>query len=71
MSLSFTSPFQHRIDDGQIVLISSMSGHRVPLNPSGRFYAATKFAVRGLLEGWRQEVIVEAIYRKGALYPVN
>merc|ERR1719270_2943326 len=47
---------KHGVDDGQIIMVSSMSGHRVPPNPSTRFYAATKFAVTGLLEGWRQEV---------------
>ena len=47
---------RNKISDGQIIMISSMSGHRVPPNPSTRFYSATKFAVTGLLEGWRQEV---------------
>jgi len=44
------------IDDGHIIMISSMSGHRVPPNPSTRFYCATKYAVNALVEGWRQEV---------------
>jgi len=39
---------------GQIINISSMSGHRVP--PSGGFYAATKFAVRALSEALRVEL---------------
>lgn len=39
---------------GQIVNISSMSGHRVP--PTGGFYAATKFAVRALTEALRAEL---------------
>ena len=39
---------------GQIVNISSMSGHRVP--PSGGFYAATKFAVRAVTEALRCEL---------------
>ena len=47
--------FQHKIDDGQIVMVNSMSGHRVAPGKL-RFYSATKFAVTGLLEGWRQEV---------------
>ena len=47
---------RNKIADGQIIMISSMSGHRVPPNPSTRFYSATKFAVTALLEGWRQEV---------------
>ena len=54
--LSLQSMMKKKITDGQIIMISSMSGHRVPPNPSTRFYAATKFAVTGLLEGWRQEV---------------
>ena len=33
-----------------------MSGHRVPPNPSTRFYSATKYAVTALCEGWRQEL---------------
>ncbi|MDF1852275.1 MAG: SDR family NAD(P)-dependent oxidoreductase [Verrucomicrobiales bacterium] len=39
---------------GHIVNISSMSGHRVP--GKGGFYAATKFAVRAMTEGLRQEL---------------
>ena len=54
--LSLASMARHGVTDGQIVFLSSMSGHRVPASPSGRFYSATKFAVTGLLEGWRQEV---------------
>jgi len=54
--LAVQSMTRHGVDDGQVVMVSSFSGHRVPPNPSTRFYAATKFAVTGLLEGWRQEV---------------
>lgn len=39
---------------GHIVNISSMSGHRVP--GKGGFYSATKFAVRAMTEGLRQEL---------------
>lgn len=39
---------------GHVVNISSMSGHRVP--GKGGFYAATKFAVRAMTEGLRQEL---------------
>merc|ERR1712029_1125238 len=31
------------VNVGQIIMISSMSGHRVPPNPSTRFYSASKF----------------------------
>lgn len=41
-------------EGGHIVNISSMSGHRVP--GKGGFYAATKFAVRAMSEGLRQEL---------------
>lgn len=39
---------------GQIVNISSMSGHRVP--PTGGFYSPTKFAVRGISDALRNEL---------------
>lgn len=45
---------QRRGDRGHIVHISSLSGHRVP-STSG-IYAASKFAVRALTEGLRQEL---------------
>jgi NADP-dependent 3-hydroxy acid dehydrogenase YdfG len=43
-----------RGDDGHVLHISSMSAHRVPTG-SG-VYSATKFAVRSLTEGLRQEL---------------
>ena len=43
-----------RGDRGHIVHISSMAAHRVP--PNSAFYSATKFAVRSLTEGLRQEL---------------
>lgn len=39
---------------GHVVNLSSMSGHRVP--GKGGFYAPTKFAVRAITEGLRQEL---------------
>lgn len=45
---------QRQGDSGHIVHISSMSAHRVPAG-SG-VYSATKFAVRSLTEGLRQEL---------------
>lgn len=41
-------------EGGDIVNLGSMSGHRVP--GRGGFYAATKFAVRAMTEGLRQEL---------------
>jgi NADP-dependent 3-hydroxy acid dehydrogenase YdfG len=43
-----------RGDEGHVVHLSSLAGHRVP--PGGGVYAATKFAVRALTEGLRQEL---------------
>jgi 17beta-estradiol 17-dehydrogenase / 3beta-hydroxysteroid 3-dehydrogenase len=40
---------------GHVVHVSSMAGHRVP-GPDSGMYAATKFAVRALTEGLRQEL---------------
>jgi len=54
--LSIDSMRENNIDDGHIIMISSISGHRVPPNPSTRFYAATKYSVNALIEGWRQSV---------------
>jgi len=41
-------------NSGQVLNLSSMSGHRVP--PTGGFYAATKFAVRAVSEALRAEL---------------
>ncbi|XP_003389223.1 PREDICTED: dehydrogenase/reductase SDR family member 11-like [Amphimedon queenslandica] len=43
-----------KIDDGHIVFINSMSGHRV--TNYSHFYCATKYAVTALVEGIRQEL---------------
>ena len=45
---------QHRGGEGHVIHISSMAAHRVP-GGSG-VYSATKFAVRSLTEGLRQEL---------------
>merc|ERR1712156_762001 len=56
--LAIKSMLKNKIDDGHVILVNSMAGHRVAPIPGGktRFYTATKFAVTALLEGWRQEV---------------
>nr|UFX77190.1 farnesol dehydrogenase [Penaeus monodon] len=47
---------ERKVDDGQIIHISSMSGHRVTATPGVHFYTATKYAVTALLEGLRMEL---------------
>merc|ERR1712117_908817 len=42
--------------DGSIVMVNSMSGHRVTMASKLKFYSATKFAVTALVEGFRQEL---------------
>lgn len=37
-------------------MVNSLSGHRVVPTSKLRFYAATKFTVTGLCEGWRNEI---------------
>ncbi len=44
------------INEGQIINLNSMGGHRVLTNSATHFYSATKFAVRALTEGLRQEL---------------
>ena len=53
---AFSPSFQHEVNDGTIVMVNSMSGHRVPMSSRLKFYSSTKFAVTALLEGFRQEV---------------
>ena len=45
---------RRRGDDGHVVHVGSMAGHRVP--PGSGVYSATKYAVRSLTEGLRQEL---------------
>lgn len=47
---------ENNINDGHIVDISSMSGHRITQSSATHFYGATKFAVKALAEGLRQEL---------------
>jgi len=47
-------PHMQRQKSGHIINVSSVAGHRIL--PAGAVYCATKFAVRALSEGLRQEV---------------
>ena len=57
-----------RGDKGHVLHIGSMAGHRVPA--IGGVYSATKFAVRALCEGLRQELrSLESNIRVGLISP--
>jgi NADP-dependent 3-hydroxy acid dehydrogenase YdfG len=47
-------PVMHRQNGGHFINVSSVAGHKVGVN--GAVYSATKYAVRALSEGLRQEV---------------
>ncbi|XP_074535635.1 dehydrogenase/reductase SDR family member 11-like [Halichoeres trimaculatus] len=53
---AYQSMKERNVDDGHIIHINSMSGHRVFQNPDTHFYSSTKFAVTALTEGLRQEL---------------
>lgn len=53
---AYKSMKERNVDDGHIININSMSGHRVAPSPELHFYAATKYAVTALTEGIRQEL---------------
>jgi len=54
--LAIKSMLKHEVNDGSIVMVNSMSGHRVTMASKLKFYSATKFAVTALVEGFRQEL---------------
>ncbi|KAM4627079.1 dehydrogenase/reductase SDR family member 11-like [Polymixia lowei] len=53
---AYQSMKERNVDDGHIININSMSGHRVVQNADVHFYSATKYAVTALTEGLRQEL---------------
>ncbi|KAG1951376.1 dehydrogenase/reductase SDR family [Pimephales promelas] len=53
---AYQSMKERNIDDGHIININSMSGHRVVNNADSHFYSASKYAVTALTEGLRQEL---------------
>ncbi|KAL2096734.1 hypothetical protein ACEWY4_008882 [Coilia grayii] len=53
---AYQSMKERNVDDGHIININSMSGHRIVPSASVHFYSATKYAVTALTEGLRQEL---------------
>ncbi|KAM4701670.1 dehydrogenase/reductase SDR family member 11 isoform 2-T2 [Discoglossus pictus] len=53
---AYQSMKERSIDDGHIININSMSGHRVVPSSVMHFYSATKYAVTAMTEGLRQEL---------------
>ncbi|KAM9318132.1 dehydrogenase/reductase SDR family member 11-like [Pholidichthys leucotaenia] len=53
---AYQSMKERKVDDGHIINLSSMSGHRVVAVTDIHFYSATKFAVTALTEALRQEL---------------
>uniref|UniRef100_A0A2K5D5N2 Dehydrogenase/reductase SDR family member 11 n=1 Tax=Aotus nancymaae TaxID=37293 RepID=A0A2K5D5N2_AOTNA len=53
---AYQSLKEWNVDDGHIININSMSGHRVVPQSVTHFYSATKYAITALTEGLRQEL---------------
>ncbi|KAG7243112.1 hypothetical protein INR49_016487 [Caranx melampygus] len=53
---AYQSMKERNVDDGHIININSMCGHRVIHSSNVHFYSATKYAVTALTEGLRQEL---------------
>ncbi|XP_030600420.1 dehydrogenase/reductase SDR family member 11-like [Archocentrus centrarchus] len=56
---AYQSMKERNVDDGHIININSICGHRVVPNANLHFYTATKYAVTALTEGLRQELRAE------------
>lgn len=53
---AYQSMKERNVDDGHIININSMSGHRVVPVAATHFYSSTKYAVTALTESLRQEL---------------
>ncbi|RXG62119.1 Fatty acyl-CoA reductase [Armadillidium vulgare] len=54
--LAIESMKERGVDDGQIINVSSTSGHRIPNMAGAHFYSGTKYALMAVSEGLRQEM---------------
>ncbi|XP_023166806.2 farnesol dehydrogenase [Drosophila hydei] len=63
---AFQSLQRRKIDDGHIVIVNSVAGHRVPIMPNFSFnmYGPSKFAVTALTEVLRQEFLTKGTKTK-------
>lgn len=48
-------PYMKEQKSGHVINVASVAGHRVPLNGGSAVYSSTKYAVRAISEGFRQE----------------
>uniref|UniRef100_A0A9J7Y4M6 Dehydrogenase/reductase SDR family member 11 n=1 Tax=Cyprinus carpio carpio TaxID=630221 RepID=A0A9J7Y4M6_CYPCA len=53
---AYQSMKERHVDDGHIININSMGGHRMVPSADEHFYCATKYAVTAMTEGLRQEL---------------
>ncbi|XP_037534194.1 dehydrogenase/reductase SDR family member 11-like [Nematolebias whitei] len=53
---AYQSMKERNIDDGHIIILNSMCGHRILPSSDMHFYTASKYAVTALTEGLRQEL---------------
>uniref|UniRef100_A0A672KHU5 Dehydrogenase/reductase SDR family member 11 n=1 Tax=Sinocyclocheilus grahami TaxID=75366 RepID=A0A672KHU5_SINGR len=53
---AYQSMKERKVDDGHIININNICGHRVVNNADAHFYTASKYAVTALTDGLRQEL---------------
>lgn len=65
--MAFVTPIMKENKNGHIINIASIAGHRVI--PSSAIYSATKFAIRAISEGYRQELTTKYNIRISIISP--